>query len=174
VDEIKKYRLYVRTQPSDLFESGYAFIDGSGSYFEYPQSDMYVPIILEKTSNMIGYVDVRVHNPSESIQRQEINPFFYEYSIFDSINRIKPNSGTDLSSSMVDSIRSMFQRLSGSTDQQIRDWFDYEGINSLPWISESGVTVSIDDLTTSNIDLNTLSSRARIHEIDIYTINANT
>lgn len=174
MEQINKYRIYVRTHSSDLFDSGYAFIGSGNSYLESPENDMFITVSLQRTSSINDYVIVRKHNESESIQRQEINPFFYEYSLFDSISRNRINSGNDLSSRMIDFIKSIFPQFIDYTNQQVRDWFDYEGMNLLPWTTANGSSIDLRQILDSHPDLSTVASRASSYNIDIYTINANT
>jgi len=66
--------------------------------------DLYIPILLTRTFEIIDYVDIKKDEKTLKIERQEINPFFIEMGIFEGISRIKTNSGDDLTIKMIEYI----------------------------------------------------------------------
>jgi hypothetical protein len=112
-------------------------------------------------------VDVQKDNRIQKIERQEVNPFYLEYAFFDNILRNKVNNGYDLTDTMINFIFSVRADLQGSSNTEVRNWFDYVGKNELPWTAPDGTKVTIDEIETSQVMLTSIVSKAKLLNIDI-------
>jgi len=161
-----KTTIYVDVRPTSAYTQGYAFFR-NGSVSDIPFNDFYLNIPLYKTYQVMDYVDVQKDNRIQRIERQEVNPFYLEYAFFDNILRNKVNNGEDLTDTMINFILSVRTDLQGSTNTEIRNWFDYVGKNELPWTAPDGAKVTIDEIETSQVMLTSIVSKAKLLNIDI-------
>lgn len=167
--EIIKKKIYIDVRPSSAFTQGYGIFQPSTKILNtVPESDFYINIPLKRTYNIYEYVDTQKDENIESIPRQEINPFFLEYSFFDSTKRNKVNNSKELSSVQLNFIRSKRSDVSMLNDENLKNWFDERGKNELPWTDLNGESVSIYDIELSQMNLATIVSKANFLNIDIY------
>ena len=131
--------------------------------------DFVVPIFLKKRYDYYEYVDVKRDNTIVPINRQEVNPYFIEFSFFDSVERIGLQNGYQLTNSMVEFIRTRRSNLNGMTDQQVREWFDKYGFYELPWNKGEANETTLAEIETQGILLNTITGRAQLFNITINT-----
>lgn len=92
-----------------------------------PQYDFYLPVFITRTSNLMEYVNVTRDDTIFNIQRQEINPWFIEFSFFDTIIRNKSNNGIDLTNAMLLYIKTVRPDVANLADADLRVWFDTRG-----------------------------------------------
>lgn len=166
--EIPKITIYVDVRSTSAYTQGYAFVNTSGDISEIPFSDFWINIPLFKTEDIMGYVDVQKDKRIQSIDRQEINPFYLEYKFFDDVVRNKVNNGSELTDAMINFILSKRSDISEFTNEEVREWYDYTGKNELPWTASDGSKVTADDIETSQTILNSIISKAKLLKIDIY------
>lgn len=167
-EDVLKYTWFVDARPSTAFTQGYGFVTISRTLSESPEFDLYVTVPLQRTYAIHEYVDIKKDDTIQPIPRQEINPLFYEYSFFDDIKRNKINNGSDLTIAAINFILSKRSDLTGMTNSQVMEWFDYVGKNELPWkLSEE--VIKIDDIERSQTMLENIVSRSGFFGIDINT-----
>lgn len=167
-DNIIKYTWFADARPSTAFTQGYGFVHSSRILSETPDSDIYVTVPLYRSYLIHEYVDVKKDETIQKIQRQEINPLFYEYSFFNNIKRNKVNNGGDLTIGAINFILSKRIDITGFTNSQVVEWFDYVGKNELPWrLAEE--TITINDIEKSQIMLENIVSKSGFFGIDINT-----
>ncbi len=165
--EIQKFEIYAQTTPVDDFELGYGFVYSDKSVSHVPEKDFILPIFLRKTYNYLEYVDVKKDTEIIPIQRQQVNPYFVEFSFFDDIDRVGVKNGYQLTNSMVSYIRERRSDVSLMTDQQIREWFDSTGYYELPWNRGSSLETTLIDIEKEGILVDTITGKAQIFKIDI-------
>ena len=166
--QLPKITIYVDVRPTSAFTQGYAFVNSSGDVSEIPFSDFWLNIPLYKHATVLEYVDVQKDKRIQSIERQEINPFYLEYKFFDDVVKNKVNNGSELTDTMVNFILSKRNDIQGYTNEQVRDWYDYIGKNELPWTASDGSKVTADDIEKSQVILNSIVSKANVLKIDIH------
>jgi hypothetical protein len=166
--QLPKTVIYVDVRSTSAFTQGYAFVNGDGNISEVPFSDFWLNIPLFKTEELLDYVDVQKDKRIQAIERQEINPFYLEYKFFDDVIRNKVNNGSEFTDAMVNFILSKRSDIQGYTNEQVREWYDYIGKNELPWTAPDGSRVTVDDIESSQIILNSIVSKARLLKIDIH------
>lgn len=168
-ENINSFKIFVKTTlvtPTSEHPRDYAFIHEntlSRTAEHTPQFDFYLPIFLTRTSQIEEFVQVDRDPTIYKIERQEINPWYLEYSFFDTITRNKINKGADISgSTLFDYIRTLRPEISTFTNSQVRTWFDSIGKSELPW---NGVT--IDDLDKFIPNNDSVVSKAFAQSIDV-------
>lgn len=154
-----------------------------GSLKEFPPSDFFINLSLNKQNKIDQYIDISQQDNIEKLQRQQINPFFIEFSFFDSIKRNKINKGKDLSKQHIDFIREKRPDINALYPQneifsiggeeldgndRIRLWFNQIGKNELPWNEGSEDEVTINDLDKLIPNVQNIISKA-----DLFNININ-
>ena len=86
MEDIKKIKLFLDKRPGGVVQK-------TGTYGDKNSSDFYVNIDLYSEAKLLGdYVDVALDPTRISLQRQFINPFFYELGFFESIEKIGADS----------------------------------------------------------------------------------
>jgi len=168
LNDILHINLVVDQRRSSAFTQGYAFVDEQGNVTEHPPNDFWINIPLHRTGEIMEYVDVQKDKRIQKIERQEINPFYLEYTFFDDIQRNKVNNGFELTETMINFILSNRADIQGFTNQQVRDWYDLIGKNELPWSSPNG-KITVDDIERSQIILTSIVSKANHLKIDIHS-----
>lgn len=167
-EQILKYNLFLDTRPSNLFPSGYGIYQAStGTLDINAESDFYINIPLYQTYELNDYVDVDIDKNIQSIERQEINPFYLEYVFFDDIIRNKVNNGSELSVIQLNYIRSVRFDVSFLNDQELRRWFDSQGKNELPWRTIMGQRITIYDIEKAQVNLINIIGKADVLNISI-------
>lgn len=68
----------------------------------------YIDVLLTKTFEIMDYVDTKKDEKIYSIERQQINPYYINFSFFNTTNRIKINNGNDLNSDMIKYLRTTY------------------------------------------------------------------
>lgn len=164
-----KYELYVQTALDSGFTSGYGFVYSDRSVHSGPESDFILPVFLKKTYNYYEYVDVKKDDTILPIQRQEINPFFIEFSFFDDVQRVGLQNGYQLTNTMVEFVKSRRADVSGRTDQEVRQWFNDFGYFELPWNKGSTNETTLAEIENNGILLDTITGKAKIFNITINT-----
>lgn len=161
LDNIHNFKIYAKVSPDTGSTLGYSFIHGNKNRFlmPTPEFDFHVPVFLTRTSNLMEYVNVDYDDTVFVMERQEINPWFIEFSFFDTIIRNKTNEGADLTtgiglSAMTNYIRSIRPDLIALSDVDLKFWFDITGKYQLPW--NKGLT--------NETDLDTLDKLALINQ----------
>jgi len=159
MEENRIYRLYINTYPTSGFTKGYGVVNSDRVVSENPEKDFYIQVPLMNNRKVIDYIDVEVDDAIVPIQRQEINPYYYEFGFFENINQIHINRGSDLTQVVIDYIRSVRFELANFSNQEVRRWFDAQGKNELPWNLPSG-TITIDDLDKVQLNIANITSKA--------------
>lgn len=171
---IHSFKIYVNTSPDSGSTQGYGFVHEGAlrTLQSFPQNDFYIPVFLTRTAKQLEYVDISYDNSTFIIERQEVNPWFIEFSFFDTIIRNKTNEGANLTtgiglSAMTNYIRFIRPDLSGLSDNDLKLWFDMTGKYQLPWnkglINETDLD-TLDKLTLLNQNI---ISKANVYKIDI-------
>ena len=137
IENIVKFKIYAQTSPDVNSEVGYGFVhEGADRFIQpYPQHDFYLPIFITRTANLLEYVEITHDDSIFVMERQEVNPFFIEFSFFDTIKRNRVNDGVDLTNVMLNFIRSVRPDVASliDTDLKLKNWFDNIGRYELPW-----------------------------------------
>lgn len=168
-NKINSYEVYARTTPNSATTFGYSFIHSNGLIGPNIESDLFFNVLLTKTYDYYEYVDIKRDERIIPIERQEVNPYFVELSFFDQVNSVGIKSGYQLTTPMVQFIRTVRADLVNSTDQEIRDWFDKKGYFELPWNRGLSNETTLAQIENQGIILNTLIGRAKIFNITINT-----
>ena len=169
--EILNHKIYARTIPFSAFSSGYGFVLNNGNVSQTPQSDFYVPVLLNRTGKYYEYVDVQYDNQVFFVERQEFNPYFIELGFFDTIKEIYISGASDLNTQMFNAITAQTSSYIG-LQYDFNTWFNDVGMNILPSSSAdtgnaSSVTLeSLSLLNDVNINSN-LISKANKYPINI-------
>lgn len=167
-DDIQQIRLYLDVRPSAQYSNGYGIFQPSTKTLGLtPETDFYIPVYLEQTSEIYEYVDVQKDESIQVIPRQEINPFILEYAFFDNIARNKINNGQDLSFAQLNFIRSIRFEVSFLNDAELRQWFDNQGKNELPWIDVFGNRTDIYDIEKAQLNIVNIISKADVLKIKV-------
>ena len=167
--DINKYEVYAQIAPTTAYTFGYGFVHTDRKIYPNIEFDIHIPIFLKKTNDYYEYVDVKRDETIIPINRQEVNPYFIEFSFFDNVDRVGLQNGFQLTNSMVEFIRTRRSDLNGYTDQQIREWFDRFGFYELPWNKGQANETTLAEIETNGILLNTITGRAQLFNIDINT-----
>ena len=166
-NDIKKYQIYAHTRPLLSSDVGYGFVYSDGSINENPENDFFVSILISIDSNLQGYVDIQNDGNIEVLERQEINPYFIEFSFFNSTERIKTNNGSDLTPIMIDKIKGAIFGLSTRPSSYVKAWYDEVGKNSFPWNKGTVNEVTKDDLDELEPMFTNLISKANYYPIEV-------
>jgi len=167
--DIEKFEIYAQTTPRTDFPSGYGFVYSDRTVGSNPENDFILPVFLRKTYNYYEYVDVKKDDTIIPIPRQEINPYFIEFSFFDDIQRVGLQNGYQLTNSMVDFIKTRRADISGRTDQDIRIWFENYGYYELPWNKGTSIETTLAEIENNGILLDTIIGKAKLFDITINT-----
>lgn len=145
-EEILKFKIYART----AFDStgNIAFVANDSTLISQPANDFYIPLLLTKTCNIYEYVDTKKDDKIYTIERQDINPYFIEFSFFDTIKRIKVNNGEDLTQSMISNIKAEYEETKNMDYTAVTEWFNYIGRNIFAVKKEVDGT-TLDDFESS-------------------------
>lgn len=146
IDNIHKFKLYAQTSPDATSILGYGFVhEGTPRFIQsYPQYDFYLPIFITKTSSLLEYVEITHDDSIFTMERQEVNPFFIEFSFFDTIKRNRVNDGVDLTNAMLNFIRSVRPDIASLVNNDLKTWFDNIGRYELPWNKGTSNKIDID------------------------------
>ncbi len=117
---IQKYEIFLNAVSDTGFTVGYGILQQDNTLSTLSDTYFYLPIYLKKTYDIYEYVDITKDQNVFTIDRQEINPFFIEFSFFDTIIRNKVIHGIDLTMDMVDFIKSKRSETSGFTYKAIK------------------------------------------------------
>jgi hypothetical protein len=168
-DNTHSFQIYVRTSPDTGSTLGYGFVhEGQTRTIQpLPQKDFYLPVFLTRTGNLMEYVDVTHDDSIFIMQRQEVNPYFIEFSFFDGIKRNKVNEGVNLTNIMLNYIRSVRPDVASLIDQDLRTWFDTVGRYELPWNKNESDETSLDTLDKISLITQNIISKAFFAKIDI-------
>jgi len=139
-ENIYKFKIPVITSPSPDMPEGYGFVHKVGKdriLSSFPQKDFYLPVFITRTANLLEYVDISYDDTIFTMQRQEVNPWFIEFSFFDTIKRNKVNKGSDLTLTMINYIKTVVfpnrPEVATLSDADLKIWFDNSGRYELPW-----------------------------------------
>lgn len=173
-DNIHKFKIFQKTYLDPTMPLGYGFAHGNKNKFlsPNPEKDFYLPIFITRTSNLMEYVDVTRDDTIFTMQRQEINPWFIEFSFFDTIKRNKVNNGADLTAgagltTMINFIRSVRPEIATFSDANVRAWFDNIGKFEFPWNKGGANQTDLDTLDKLAYLNTNIISKAFKYGIDI-------
>ena len=163
------FTIPVRTSPDSGMTLGYGFVhEGMNRTVQtLPQNDFFLPVFLTRTGNLMEYVDVTHDDTIFVMQRQEVNPWFIEFSFFDTIKRNKVNEGADLTNIMINYIRSVRPDIAALVNNDVKDWFDQTGRYQLPWNKGQTNETNLDDLDQISLINQNIISKAFFYKIDI-------
>lgn len=168
-ENIHNFQLFVKTSPDENSSEGYGFIhEGPNRTLQsYPPNDFYLPVFLTRTGNLMEYVDISHDDSVFVMKRQEVNPWFLEFSFFDTIKRNKVNEGANLTNIMLNYIRSVRPDVAQFVDVDLKNWFDSIGRYELPWNKGESNETSLDDLDVISLINQNIISKAHFNNIDI-------
>jgi len=165
--DIQKHQMYVKTLSNTGTTRGYVFVYPNGSLHMNPQNDFYLNIFLTKTTEIDEYVDIQKDDTIYVINRQNINPYFIELGFFNSVDRIKVNEGSQLTSTMIEYIKTIEPDVQNLSDSHIRTWFNNIGINKFSKKKEGSSDTILDDLEKLEILWNSIISKSEYYPIKI-------
>lgn len=165
--EIQKYEIYLNAVPDSGFTLGYGILHSNDTLNTNPEFNFHIPIFLKRTFDIYEYVDITKDKSLFTIERQEFNPFFLEFSFFDTILRNKVIEGINLTIDMVNFIKSKRIETTGFTYNQMVTWFDNIGKNELPW-SVGSTKITLDDIDKSGVNSENIVSKANFKNITIH------
>jgi hypothetical protein len=168
-DNTHSFTIPVRTSPDTGMTLGYGFVhEGANRSVEaLPQSDFFLPVFLTRTGNLMEYVDITHDDTVFVMQRQEVNPWFVEFDFFDTIKRNKVNEGADLTSIMINYIRSVRPDIAALMNNDIKAWFDSTGRYQLPWNKGASNQTDLYILDRISLINQNIISKAYFYKIDI-------
>lgn len=168
-DNIHSFKIYAKVSPDSGSTLGYSFVHESPirSLSPLPEKDYFLPVFLTRTGNLMEYVDVTHDDTIFTMQRQEVNPWFIEFSFFDTIKRNKVNEGADLTNIMINFIRSVRPDVATLMDNDLKNWFDNIGRYEMPWNKGQSNEVNFDTLDTISLINQNIISKANFYKIDI-------
>lgn len=168
-DNTHNFTIPVRTTPDSGSTLGYGFVHEGQvrTIHSYPESDFYLPVFITRTESLVEYVEVTQDDTIFYMERQEFNPWFIEFSFFDTIKRNKINEGIDLTSDMLTMIKSVRPEISSYIDSDIRNWFDNIGKNEIPWNKGQIGETNLDTLDQISLINENIVSKAFYYKIDI-------
>lgn len=171
IDNIHKFKLYTQTSPDVTSALGYGFVhEGTHRFIQpYPQHDFYLPVFITRTGNLLEYVEITHDDSIFVMERQEVNPFFIEFSFFDTIKRNRVNDGIDLTNAMLNFIRSVRPDVASliDTDLKLKNWFDNIGRYELPWNKGTSNQIDIDTIDKVSFINQNIISKANSLNITI-------
>ncbi len=136
-----------------------------GKILDYPEDDFYLNIPLYRSYKLDEYADVQKQEGIETVERQNFNLYFIEYSFFDTVKRNKIFDGTQLNTLQINYIRKVRTDLPSATD--IPSWFNSIGISQLPWFKGTTQEVTIDMIDIAGKTNLSIISKASVYPIDI-------
>jgi len=166
IDNIQQLKIYVE---AELVAPGcWDFVwDDRNVKKRFPEHDFHIPIFIKRTNEVYEYIQIDKDDEIQPIVRQEINPYFFELSFFDSINQNKVLFGSDLTSPMINKIRDVRPETAEFTNTEVREWFDAIGINEFPWNRGTSSETTLDDLDVLTLQADHIISKADYFNIDI-------
>lgn len=167
IDNIQKYVVYADAIPAPGVPGCWKFMHSDRNRYFFPEFDLYLPILLTRSYETYEYIEVSKEEKIIPIQRQEINPYFVEFSFFDTIKRNKVNHGSELTNAMLNFIRLRRLDVSALNDNELKKWFDEVGINEFPWNKGTPEETVLDDIDKSNYLVSHIVSKAKFTGIDI-------
>ena len=169
LDNTNNFTIPVRTSPDTTMAEGYGFVwEGPDRTLQtYPQNDFFLPIFLTRTGNLMEYVDITHDDTIFVMERQEFNPWFIEFSFFDTIERNKVNDGSDLTNIMINYIRSVRPDIAALINNEVKNWFDTTGRYQLPWNKGKSNEKNLDDLDIISLINQNIISKAFFNKIDV-------
>lgn len=159
----------IRTDENNVNGLGYGYFDPLNPTVlsPVPVNDVWVPIFLTRSCDIYEYVDVAKDDTIYTMQRQEINPFFVEFSFFEDVERVKVTDGQDLTSGMINFIKTRRPDVLSMTDAEVKTWFNLYGRNELPWNKGTDTETTLDDITLSVTVTSNVISKARFFNITV-------
>ncbi|MBP9758901.1 hypothetical protein KBD45_04330 [Candidatus Dojkabacteria bacterium] len=169
LDNIHSFIIPVKTALDSGFTAGYGFVhEGQNRTVEaLPQNDFFIPVFITRTGNLMEYVNITRDDTIFVMERQEVNPWFIEFSFFDTIKRNKVNEGADLSAIMINYIRSVRPEVSSLVNSDIKVWFDNIGRYEIPWNKGTINEITLDTLDQLSLINQNIISKAKSYKIDI-------
>jgi hypothetical protein len=169
LDNIHNFTIAVKTSPDSGLTAGYGFIhEGQVRTVEaLPQNDFFLPVFITRTSNLMEYVNITRDDTIFVMERQEVNPWFIEFSFFDTIKRNKVNEGADLSVLVINYIRSVRPDVSSFSNNDVKKWFDLYGRYELPWNKGTANEITLDTFDKISLTIENIISKANFYKIDI-------
>lgn len=164
--EIQKYEIYLNLVQDSGFTNGYGFLHSNNEIEFNPEFDFHIPIFIKKSYDIYEYVNITKDENVFDIERQLINPFFLEFSFFDTIKTNKTMYGNNLTSDMADFIKSKRTETSGFTYNQMVNWFDDIGVHQLPW-NIGGEFIGFDEIDKAGVNVENIISKANFKNINI-------
>ena len=168
-DNIHSFIIPVKTAIDSGFTAGYGFVhEGQNRTVEaLPQNDFFLPVFITRTGDLVEYVNITRDDTIFTMERQEVNPWFIEFSFFDTIKRNKVNEGADLSAIMINYIRSVRPEISSLVNSDIKIWFDNIGRYEIPWNKGKVNEITLDTLDGLSLINQNIISKAKTYKIDI-------
>lgn len=168
-ENINKFKIYVRTSPDTGSTLGYGFVqEGPNRTLQaFPQFDFFIPVFITKTGSITEFVNITHDDTIFSMERQEVNPFFTEFSFFDTIRRNKVNEGADLTNIMLNYIRLVRLDVASLSDSDLKNWFDNTGRYELPWNKGEANQTDLDTLDKISLISQNIISKANFFNIDV-------
>ena len=168
-DNIHSFTIPVRTSPDSGLTEGYGFVyEGQNrTVHALPQNDFFLPVFITRTGNLMEYVNVTHDDTVFVMQRQEVNPWFIEFSFFDTIKRNKVNEGVDLTNIMINYIRSVRPDIAAFIDNDVKTWFDTTGRYQLSWNKGQTNETNLDNLDKISLINQNIISKAFFYKIDV-------
>ena len=161
------YQIHQKNHQFSGFSKGYGFIHSDNILREDLENDIFINVPLYQKRELIGYADIQKDEKIQKIQRQEINPFFFEYSFFDSILRNKINSGTQLTEVMINFLKSYIEEIETYSNEEVYLWFELYGRNSFPIETIDGIIINIEDLSKQEFLMDDIYSKSSYFGISI-------
>ena len=165
--EVQKYQIFVQTTPVSGETMPYKFVYKNKTVNDLPENDFILPIMLNKTHDYIGYVDVKKDESVFEIERQEVNPFFIELEFFDNVTTADLSKGYQLTPQTINFIREKRLDQAEKTNLEIKDWYENYGYLQLPWDKGGKREVTLEDLENMNIITDTIVGQANVLNITI-------
>jgi hypothetical protein len=159
----------IRTDSGNTNNLGYGYFNPTDpeNLSPVPVSDTWITVLLTRTYDIYEYVDTAKDDTIYTIKRQEVNPYFIEFSFFDDVERIKVTNGQDLTAGMISFIKTRRPDVATLTDTQIKEWFNLYGRNQLPWNKGTSTETTLDDITLSVTVTSNVISKARYFDIKV-------
>lgn len=167
IDNIEHRQIYIECDLVTGTTDSWIFTHKDRTQHLVPEFDFWIPILINRSYKNFEYVSVDIDESIDVIERQNVNPYFVEFSFFDSIQTHTPVKGSNLTASMVSYIKENKPELSGSTSQEVKEWYDITGFNSLPWEGVSGNKITSNDISTASTTSSQTVSKANYFNIDI-------
>jgi hypothetical protein len=168
VDNTTQFKIFARTTPTNM-TGEYAFVHEGVNRTQQaiPQNDFYLPVFLTKTSTLYEYVEVFRDPTIYKIERQEINPWYVEFAFFDTVKYNKPTVGSGLTANAVALIKDLKPELSSYTMVNLKNWFDYMGLNEFESNKDASGNTFLDYISRFALNQEEIVSKALYAKIDI-------